>query len=497
MSSRTAPSLRRPQDELADLLAILGTYRWRLGAEILLRFILRGLIVGLVLVTLTSAVDWFFELGLQSTWLWSALLLPAVAALGLALAFWPSRRQTAQTADRRLALAERLGTAVELSAAQRSGRFDRLQVRDALTRVREAPNSWPSIVSSTHRELLAMLAVAVVAGASLLLPNVPRPRFEPAVETASVVDPAELPDERVIPPEALDVTGLDAASIAQQTVEADLAPRVRQAQAEQEAIDRLAQALGQVSAGKPAADALQQGNFGAARDQLSSLGEEADQLSDAAKKQLAQALQTASSASGADKQLADRERQAAVALSRNNYNDQRNALRQLGDQVERSGARSLPAAQLARDAGRLQQQQQQQQQGGGQPTSGPGQAPSASSIQAQQGTGMNGAQGGQSPTGTEAGEQGGVGAGNGTAEGVGDPTGRLSTSGQLVEVPTKLGAGPGERPLDGTEDQVGTNPDAGARSVAEATQTQQTGQVSPEQNLVPGEQRPVVRGYFR
>ena len=31
----------------------------------------------------------------------------------------------------------------------------------------------------------------------------------------------------------------------------------------------------------------------------------------------------------------------------------------------------------------------------------------------------------------------------------------------------------------------------------ELAQAQQTGQVAPEQNLVPGEQRPVVRGYFR
>jgi hypothetical protein len=495
MSSRPAPSLRRPHEELGDLLAILGRYRWRLGAEILLRFILRGLIVGLVLVTVTAVADWLFELTLQSTWLWSALLLPTLGALGVALALWPSERQTAHAADRRLQLAERLGTAVELGSAS-WGRFDRLQAHDALTHLRAAPRTWPSMLSIAQRELLLSLAVALLAGASLLLPNVPRPRFEPAAETAALVDPAEVADERVVPLEAIDVTGLDAASIEQQSVEADLAPRVRQAQAEQEAIDRLAQALGQISAGKPAADALQRGDFSAARDQLASLGEEADQLSDAAKKQLAQALQTASSNSGADRQLADRERQAAVALSRNNYDDQRNALRQLGDQVERSGARSLPAAQLARDAGRLQQQQQQSA-NGAQPTGGPGQTPPASSIQAQQGAGLNGAQGGQSPTGTEAGEQGGVGAGNGTADGLGDPTGRLATSGQLVEVPTKLGAGPGQRPLDGTEDQVGTNPDAAARSVAEAAQTQQTGQVTPEQNLVPGDQRPVVRGYFR
>ena len=110
---------------------------------------------------------------------------------------------------------------------------------------------------------------------------------------------------------------------------------------------------------------------------------------------------------------------------------------------------------------------------------------------------MNGAAGGQSPDGANAGEQGGVGAGSGSTDGVGDPSGRLSTSGQLVEVPTKLGPGPGERPADGSEDQTGANPGISGRSVVEAAQTQQTGQVTPEQNLVPSEQRPVVRGYFR
>ena len=110
---------------------------------------------------------------------------------------------------------------------------------------------------------------------------------------------------------------------------------------------------------------------------------------------------------------------------------------------------------------------------------------------------MNGAQGGQAQTGTEAGEQGGVGAGTGTTDGVGDPAGRLSTAGQVVEVPSKLGSGSGQRPADGTEDQVSTDPGMTSRSVSEAAQTQQTGQVTPEQNLVPGDQRPVVRGYFR
>ena len=76
-------------------------------------------------------------------------------------------------------------------------------------------------------------------------------------------------------------------------------------------------------------------------------------------------------------------------------------------------------------------------------------------------------------------------------------TSRLDAAGQTVQVPTKLGTGPGVRPTDGTEDQIGNDPNNAPRNVSELVQAQQTGQVAPEQNLVPGEQRPVVRGYFR
>jgi hypothetical protein len=256
----------------------------------------------------------------------------------------------------------------------------------------------------------------------------------------------------------------------------------------------LAQALGRVSAGEPAADAIQRGDFSAAKQQLSSLGEEADQLSDAAKQQLAGALQQAAgTAAAADRQLADRERQAAQALSRNNYQDQRQALRSLGDQVERSGARSASADQLARDLGRLQQQAAADQSAG--------RAASPASA-GQQGAAQNGAQAavGQVGEGNQDGtaEQGGPGVGTGSkGEVVGNQPSRLDSVGQTVEVPTKLGAGPGVRPTDGTEDQMGADPNSAGRRVVELVQAQQTGQVAPEQNLVPGEQRPVVRGYFR
>jgi hypothetical protein len=93
---------------------------------------------------------------------------------------------------------------------------------------------------------------------------------------------------------------------------------------------------------------------------------------------------------------------------------------------------------------------------------------------------------------------GGAGVGTGAnPDLLGDQPSRLDTAGQRVEVPTKLGTGPGVRPPDGTEDQIGMDPTVPTRSVTELVQSQQTGQVAPEQNLVPGEQRLVVRGYFR
>ena len=106
----------------------------------------------------------------------------------------------------------------------------------------------------------------------------------------------------------------------------------------------------------------------------------------------------------------------------------------------------------------------------------------------------SGAQGGSD----QGGQQNGAGIGSGPG---GDPLGgtpsRLESTGQSVAVPLMLGNGSGVRPSDGTEDQTGNDPTAGARSVSEQAQAQQTGQVVPEQNLVPSEQRPVVRGYFQ
>jgi hypothetical protein len=499
------------QDDLGDLVRVLGRLRLRLGLERILVFGLHGAVASALGSIGLSLAAWLVPIGNWQEMAW-IIALPLLAALGLALLRWPSDRQAALAADRRLALDERLGTAVELAGRLRvrhdaAGRFDRLQVRDAVARTRAARGGWLALERKMRREAVLAAALTLLAAVSLVLPGLPRPGLPVANTTAAMtgVGPPGAAVSEGRDPALAELTRIDTRPI-QQVGDPDLAARVQQQQAERQVLDSLAQAVGGISAGQSAADAIQRDDFPAARDQLSTLGEEADQLSDAAKQELSRALQQAANASAAtDKQLSDRERQAAQALSRSSYADQRQALRNLADQVEKSGARTTSADQLARDVGRMQQQaasQAQGAQGRSQQATG---ADGAQSLASQQASG-NAEQAGASAAGqagagagaAAAGQQGGPGMGSGTNPDVlGDQPSRLDTAGERVDVPAKLGNGPGVRPADGTEDQTGSDPTLAPHSVSELVQSQQTGQVAPEQNLVPGEQRPVVRGYFR
>ncbi|MDQ6673052.1 MAG: hypothetical protein M3069_20315 [Chloroflexota bacterium] len=488
------------EDDVRALLGVLRRMRWRLGLEQMLLFALRGLMSSAAALTaLTLAAVLASAQELRTGYVWLACV-PLAVGLGLAVLRWPSPRQAAIAADRRLVLHERLGTAVEI-AHHPTGRFDRVQIRDAVEKAQAIPTRALAMDRRVRREALLAAVLVGLAGASMLLGNLPRPG-------ALTPDESIAPSDAGLPPAALDVSApedlsvqtlADARPIEQSPADPNLADRVQQAQAESAALDKLSKALASVSAAQPAADAVQRRDFSQARDQLASLGAEADQLSDAAKQQLSAALQEAASQTAAtDRQLADRERQAGQALARPNYNEQRQALNALADQVERSGTRSAPPDQLARDAGLVQQQAASQgQQPAGQSTGNASPGQSSTNDGAPTAAQQPGANAEQQGAGTP-GQQGGPGVGNGTNPDVlGDQPSRLDSAGQTVAVPPKLGSGPGVRPPTGAEDQTGTDPTSGARSVSELVQAQQTGQVAPEQNLVPGEQRPVVRGYFR
>ena len=114
---------------------------------------------------------------------------------------------------------------------------------------------------------------------------------------------------------------------------------------------------------------IQRGDYQEASSQLEGLGNEADQLSQAAKEQLSQELRSAASATTQNRMLADRERSAADALAGRDYGQQRRALRELGDEVARSGSFVVPQQDLAEGMSRVREAQEELGQ-----TSTPGQS---------------------------------------------------------------------------------------------------------------------------
>ena len=167
---RTA-SLVTPPEDVRNLWSVLARLRWRLGLERGLIFALRGLMASAGALMLISIAQW---LGLPIDPMLAGL--PVALAVALAVARWPSRRRTAETADRRLALAERLATAVEISSqGWRAGRFDRLQVHDAVLSVTSARAKWLAIDGRARREVAVAIVLIVAALASRLILDVPRP----------------------------------------------------------------------------------------------------------------------------------------------------------------------------------------------------------------------------------------------------------------------------------------------------------------------------------
>src|SRR5919202_64489 len=91
--------LRSLQRELFDA---VGRFRWRLGSERLLVFVLRGAICAALLVAGLRLTAWAMDAPLGA-WTWEVAGLAPLVAIGLALARWPSPVQAARAADHHLA----------------------------------------------------------------------------------------------------------------------------------------------------------------------------------------------------------------------------------------------------------------------------------------------------------------------------------------------------------------------------------------------------------
>jgi hypothetical protein len=502
-----------PKDELAELLHRVGQLRWRLGQEHALRLLARGLAVGALIVIALSALVQLSLAPRQPLLLGVAVVAPLLA-LAVAAKRWPTLEAAARTADRRLGLEERLGTAVELAPALRGGHggpLDRLQIRDALQHVQPLPR-WAHPRGWARDLLLALAALAVAAAAAWLtqvetftqtLITIPLAQSEPSSAAATAATPTAVaqPASAPAPPPPA-----SAAAQQQASSSAPASPqRVAQEQAQRAALDRLAQGLQQTSATRGAGQAMARGDYTSAANQLNDLGTQSDQLSDAAKQQLAQTLQNTASQSSGDRQLAQREQQAAEALQRGDYTAEQQAFQQLAAQVQRSGANAPTPDQLQRDQGQLQASSAGvqgapapttgQDQNGDGSSSGPaspgeGQGQSAGATTGGSNQAQSGGSGDQS--------NGGPGVGTGTtASMLGDPAPPLNSSGQQVAVPVELSAGSATKAGSTDPNQSDQSVRGGATgAVNETSQSQNTGQLAPERNLVPGDQRQVVRDYF-
>jgi hypothetical protein len=442
-----------------------------------------------------------------------AVVAPLLA-LTVAAMRWPTLETAARTADRRLGLEERLGTAVELAPALQSGHggpLDGLQIHDALHHVTPLPG-WGRPRGWLRDLLLAVAALAVAGAAAWLtqvgtftqtLVTIPLVQSEPTSTAAAEATPTAVaqPASAPAPPPP--------ASAAAQQRPASSAPasaqRVAQEQAQRAALDRLARGLQQTSATRGAGQAIARGDYTSAANQLNDLGTQSDQLSDVAKQQLAQILQKTASESSGDRQLAQREQQAAEALQRGDYSGQQQALQQLAAQVQRSGANAPSSDQLQRDQGQLQARnsgsqapstpangQDQSGNGGstGSASPGDGQGQSAGATSGGSNQAQSGGSGDQS--------KGGPGVGTGTtASMLGDPAPPLNSTGQRVDVPIELSSGAATKAGTTAPNQSEQSVRGAATgAVDETSQSLSTGQLAPERNLVPGDQRQVVRDYF-
>lgn len=523
----------------------LRVLQLRLWFETLLENAVRGLCFGLALA-LGGALALITQADVVDR---SSLLLPVVAGLAVG-ALWgilrpPSLLRAARTADSRLHLEARLGTAVELLSRSergkqrpygqlRGGRLDGLQAADAAMALRSARGRWPLPLVTAWREsvLAGMMALALLAALQLegqganLFDMLPLPQQNGLLEFGERQSLAKAAaassvarSERAASPAGPVLRTLDELRRAREAgsvgpgqadavldqVESELNQMSAGAQQQRETMERLARALSQVSASEWAAEAIRRGDYAEAAQQLAQFGQESDQLSAEARRQLAQALRRAAAESTANPRLADRERRAAEALGGRDYEATRSALGSLGEELAQSGGLVATQGELAEAMQRLLQERGSTNAGPPASSAAAGVSPSGSpqSGGSRPGSSEGGSrEGGSAQAEAPATGQSGhpalaEGAGQRAAGGIEPGAPRLDVAGKQVEVAVRPGSEAergNQTERSGGEEQImdvadtSHQPESGGATVAAGGQA--------ERVVVPAGQRQVVRDYF-
>ena len=532
MSVAPAPA----SDPREAFLYEIGAIRQRLWLERAGVMVTRGLMLGFLLTLVLAGGGWYMQVNVPPLWYAVPLLVPLALGALVSLLFYPSMTIAALILDRRLDLAEQLATATETVRENSNEPVAWAQVEAATDAASWAQENWRG-GPKLGRDLALTAVLGFLAAAALLLTGpegralMPRPQVpvqqegaQPSASPqAAAAKPEQKPQAQASPQaqpqgrtagvqravqdirRSRESGAIDAGEAARRLgqAESELSRLTGQSSTDQQALDRLAQALDQIAAGHQAADAIRRGDYEQAAREISELGTESDQLSQDAKNQLAQALRQAANDSAASPELSQAERRAADAMTGRDYEAAARAMADLADQVTTRSRNVIPPSEQGRawdgvnqerraqgqpdspGSARGQQQQQQGQQGRGQQPSQGQQGQPGQSQQPQEGQGIGTAPSSGGPPGAEQAE--------------GDPAPRLDTQGKPVEVDLKPNAKPGSRPGD-AEQQDDDRPldDAGAMSSSSsASPGQVNSSAPPEMNFVPSGRRDIVREYFQ
>ncbi len=428
----------------------------------------------------------------------------------------PTRRQVARMLDRSFGLQERMVTAVGnlgLAVPREGERAPviYLQMADAANVVAEARRHRAFALRPPVRELVLTVACGLLMAALFFLRGVGGDIPAVAAGAVPVFTPAV---DR--PPEPVVETVAPAAEMTDVPSTEEVRRRAERSNQAQRDLQALSHALSDHAVTRDAAEAIQRGEYATAADQLRATADNADQLSEAARQELANDLDLATTEMSSESGDLSQAAQAAAAGLREGNEAAQEGVRQLGDAVEETGSEIASQEELAdqmRQAQAAEAQQGgsdaqpgdagQQRDGAGQRTGSQDERSAGQSGEAGEGAdaepGESGAEGApsegdegapsqnQAPgqrRGGENGEgQGGEQAGE-RGEGEGQPGGQ---GGQPGDDPRQGGEASGE----GERSQAGGGAGTGrAESGAEDGQAGQAGEGGEEAGQgVPAEQR--------
>lgn len=347
-------------DHVARLINEIGRRIWVQRA---LTIMARSLWLGILAGTIWLIIEILGGPDLDYTRLiWIAVIL-ALPGVIFATLVRPSRRQVARMLDRSFGLQERMATAVENLGTNVPKPGERapmvyLQIADAANVVTELRRHSAFAIRPPVREMVMAIISALIfaclffaRGVGAELPGLHAgavPPFTPASERMAQQPRTTAPTGATA----------DAPTVAQVQDRADRSNQARQD------LDTLAKALDDHAVTSSAADAMAQGDYPTAANDLRDLADEANDLSKSSREALANDLDNAASQmSPGSQDLADATRQAADGLREGDQAAQ-NGVRNLGDAVEETGSEVVSQQELAEQMQQAQAAQAAEQNSG-------------------------------------------------------------------------------------------------------------------------------------